>query len=590
MSGAKVKGVFGALLKSVKRFPVTVALTTALTICLILRRDVLQPMDVLRVMLILQLGIPVSLIVKLALERLEDLSLGRAFAYYGIGLLFVVLYALFGMPKITPLEVYETHYGYPDALGMTRYLAVSLALYLAAIATPFFSRDGSVEQWVISLIQRFAVSFVFALVLGVGFTAIFATIQLLFSLKYYVSFYDHLWFLIMGIFAPIHFLAGVPVDLEELKDRVYPQALRILMLYIVMPLIVIYTAIISVYFLTILISVSMPQGVVANLVLWYGAVTTLVMFLIHPLKEESRWAQLFTKVLSIWILPLLIMMFVAMGIRIAAHGVTVNRYFVLALGTWVLVSMLYFVFFKGRRNVFLIASLALFVILSVIGPWSAFSVSFASQRNRLTGLLEKYHMLEGGTVKKPDTVVSVDDQVEISSILAYFDQYDGFAELHYLPAGFNLADMEKVFGFRYTRSYGLPDSFRYYSREDRGFIDIAGYDYILVYADYIQDTEETPSENDVRFMLSEDNERLAVFYRNEEIYSLDFGEMVRGLVLNSERTVLSTEEMTFVDENERARIKIVLNHAVLRKGEHTEMIEVSTVTFHLLVALKQPET
>jgi hypothetical protein len=91
-------------------------------------------------------------------------------------------------------------------------------------------------------------------------------------------------------------------------------------------------------------------------------------------------------------------------------------------------------------------------------------------------------------------------------------------------------------------------------------------------------------------MLSEDNERLAVFYRNEEIYSLDFGEMVRGLVLNSERTVLSTEEMTFVDENERARIKIVLNHAVLRKGEHTEMIEVSTVTFHLLVALKQPET
>ena len=191
------------------------------------------------------------------------------------------------------------------------------------------------------------------------------------------------------------------------------------MLFIVMPLIVIYTAIISVYFLTILISVSMPQGVVANLVLWYGAVTTLVMFLIHPLKEESRWAQLFTKVLSIWILPLLILMFVAMGIRIAAHGVTVNRYFVLALGTWVLVSMLYFVFFKGRRNVFLIASLALFVILSVIGPWSAFSVSFASQRNRLTGLLEKYHMLEGGTVKKPDTVVSVDDQVEISSILAY---------------------------------------------------------------------------------------------------------------------------------------------------------------------------
>ena len=64
------------------------------------------------------------------------------------------------------------------------------------------------------------------------------------------------------------------------------------------------------------------------------------------------------------------MMFVAMGIRVSAYGITENRYFVLAAGLWVTGSMLYLIFAKRPRNVFLPASLALVVVLSVYGPWS----------------------------------------------------------------------------------------------------------------------------------------------------------------------------------------------------------------------------
>jgi len=57
------------------------------------------------------------------------------------------------------------------------------------------------------------------------------------------------------------------------------------------------------------------------------------------------------------ILPLLAMMFIAMGIRINAYGITENRYFVLAAGLWVTGSMLYLIISKEPRNVYLPASL-----------------------------------------------------------------------------------------------------------------------------------------------------------------------------------------------------------------------------------------
>ena len=47
------------------------------------------------------------------------------------------------------------------------------------------------------------------------------------------------------------------------------------------------------------------------------------------------------------ILPLIVMMFISIGIRINAYGLTENRYYVVALGIWAFLVMIYFAFGKN---------------------------------------------------------------------------------------------------------------------------------------------------------------------------------------------------------------------------------------------------
>ena len=101
------------------------------------------------------------------------------------------------------------------------------------------------------------------------------------------------------------------------------------MLYIVIPLIAIYSAILYAYFLKIIITRSWPQGLVSHLVLWYSVLSVAVIFFITPILDRNRWAYRFKFWFSKLILPILIMMFISIGIRVKAYGITENRYFIL---------------------------------------------------------------------------------------------------------------------------------------------------------------------------------------------------------------------------------------------------------------------
>ena len=68
---------------------------------------------------------------------------------------------------------------------------------------------------------------------------------------------------------------------------------------------------------------------------------------ITPILDKNKWAYRFKHWFPKFILPILIMMFISIGIRIRQYGVTENRYFVIILGLWVLGIMLYFTFTKN---------------------------------------------------------------------------------------------------------------------------------------------------------------------------------------------------------------------------------------------------
>ncbi|MDD2431033.1 MAG: DUF4153 domain-containing protein [Firmicutes bacterium] len=578
MLTANLKKLRNSLLGSLKRFPVTVTFTTLLTICLVLQRNFFKPEDVINPILIFQLAVPLTLITKFALERLEKSSKKRTLFYYGLAFLLLLLYSVFWLPKV----ISETSYYYLEPVSLTRYLAISFALYLVAIATPFIRKRENIELYVIRLLEQFFITIAFAIVLGIGFTAIFGTLEALFAANLYKHIYRDLWILVMGIFAPIHFLAGVPLKTEKLNEISYPKALKLLLLYIIMPLITIYTGILYLYFLKILITLKWPEGIIGNLVLWYGALTTLVTFLVYPLKHKYKWVELFSKWLSGLIIPLILLMFFSVGIRIKAYGVTENRYFVIALGFWVLISMLYFVFKRENRNVLLPLFLALIMMFSVFGPWSAFNIAIKSQNRRFANILQKYEMVKDGEFAKPNTLVALEDQKTINEILLYFNSNHSFSDVDYLPEGFALDDMPELFGFKYRTNY--DDTSIFYSRENHlEPIDIEGYDYMFF---YYKPGQMNKLGDNVRVEYFSELDRVVIRLDEEEVYAINLkDELVKIMSKNASNTFLPTEEMTLFDENSDVRVKIIFNEFAGRKLDD-EDFKITSINLYLLFQVK----
>lgn len=321
----RLKVYITSLHASLKRFPIAIGLSTSAAIIMMIlvhneqsfNNDV---QDILgRIVMVLALGIPVSLCSKLIFERKGSILPIAKAAIYLLEAACLVLYYFFLLKDL-------------NMVTATRYIGLSLSLYLAFIFIPYFyGRDGF-ELYVIRLLGRFFTTVIYSVVLYLGTAAILFTIDKLLEIRIDEMVYIDVLFAVVGIFAHSFFLAGTPLYEEQFETSNYPKLLKVLVLYIIMPILAVYTAILYVYFAKIIVTLQWPIGMVAHLVLWYSVVCAVIIFFISPLYGENKWTRGFTFLLPKVIIPLLLMMFVSIGIRVKAYGITENRYFVILLG------------------------------------------------------------------------------------------------------------------------------------------------------------------------------------------------------------------------------------------------------------------
>lgn len=578
-----LKGIITGLYASLKRFPIAIGLSAAAAVLLMVLNHYNQSFGreteemIGRIVMVLALGIPVSLCTKLVFERKGNIGL---MLQAGIYLLEAAGLALYYMFLLRALEM----------VPVTRYTGISLAFYMGFLFIPyFFSREGF-ELYVIKLMTRFFTAVIYSVVLYLGTAAILFTIDKLLEIKVDRLVYFDVWLGVVWIFAVSFFLAGVPAYKEQFEADSYPKLLKVLLLYIVMPIISIYTAILYIYFAKILVTLQWPIGLVAHLVLWYSVICAGVIFLISPIDEDNKWARTFAFLLPKLILPLIIMMFVSMGIRIKAYGLTENRYYVLALGLWALGVMLNFNFSKGRRNIILPVSLALVAFLSVVGPWSSYSLAKLSQNQRLEGILAKYDMIKDNSIVKPLKEVSTADKKEISEILYYFSASHSLDDVKYLPEGFKISQMEDVFGFDSTRTdiWSPFEEYFAYSSDLTGPIDIEGYSYLYTPGNYL--SPEANSGSRVNVIFDRDVQEVAIKSGGREVYRkslLEFGKQLHKKHSGENKGILAVEEMTLTDENEYVKVKLIFAHISGNVYEDSEDIIINSMDFYILVALKQ---
>ncbi|WP_461615526.1 DUF4153 domain-containing protein [Clostridium sp. Marseille-QA1073] len=575
------KNISSGIKNSIKRFPVSIALSLCCAILLIYiselgydaNPDIRE--NLIKLVRIFALGIPLSLCIKLFFERLKEYKRITIFLTYIGGTILLILYYLFLLNDF-------------KMVSMTRYFSITLILYLAFLFIPYISKKDNFELYVIKVFTSFFATFIYSIVLYLGLCAILFTVNKLFGINVKYQIYYYTWLMVSLLFAPCFFLAGVPYRNRAFTLKDYPKLLKILILYIIMPLIAIYTAILYIYFIKIIITWQWPQGLVSHLVLWYSVITAGILFFISPLIEENSWSKTFIKVFPKVLLPLIVMMFFSIGIRIREYGVTENRYYVVILGLWVFLIMLYFSICKKFKNIILPMSLAIIILISTFGPFSSYSTSKHSQNKRFTNILNKNSMISEGEII-PNSNISTEDKNQISSILSYFNNKHSLSNVKYLPKNFKIQDMDSVFGFSYIENeYGSLSYYSYFNNyEDRLPLEIKNYDYLI--DSEILNTNNS-SVNKLNAEFNSQSGIVKITLNGKELYSKDLNEFTKKLIdkygVNDSGQSIDPKEMTFEDENENIKVKFFFSHILLSKDSSTDKIETERTDFYIFLKLK----
>ncbi len=415
------------------------------------------------------LGLPLSLALTLAAERYRWPRAGRGLALAGaLGLLagwYALAPALPGLVWGLRLAVL--------LLGL--HLAVAAAPYLAELRrgadTPGFWRYNE------ALLVRLLTGGLYAGVLWVGGALALVAARELFGWYPDSNWFGYLFVGLAALFNTWFFLAGVPADLAALEQEApYPKGLKVFTQFVLLPLVALYAGILYAYLGRILVRWELPQGGVAGLVLALAAAGIFAQLLIHPLRDHpaQAWVRAFARWFYRALVPLLGLLAVAIGVRIADYGITEERYFVGLLAAWLLGVAGYFGRRRGRGILWLPVSLAGLAFASAAGPWGAFAVAERSQLSQLRALTTRYHLLQhghldGASARVPNLPRRAHGR--LASLFGFFSTREALAALQPQFAG----------------SLALPDSLRRQShwaqqqwRRYRPF-DLSGFGYLETY-------------------------------------------------------------------------------------------------------------
>jgi hypothetical protein len=316
-------------------------------------------------------------------------------------------------------------------------LVIAVHLWVAVAA--YIGKPEKVGFWRFNhaLFSRMVLTVIFSTTLEAGLSLAIAACDILFKLGVSYKMYAYLWLSILGFFNTWFFLTGVPRNYATINEEaIFPKPLKIFTQYILIPLVLVYMAILYVYGATIMVKWQLPRGWVSMLILSYEVVGILAILLVAPLREsgENRWIKQFSRFFFIASLPLIALLYVAIGTRIAAYGITESRYYLVLLGLWIGFSACYFLFSREKSIKMIPLTLLVVGVLSLWGPWGAFYVADASQVARLEGILRKYHCLNerGKMDVQKRNLLPTAQAKEVRSIVDYIVTRQQVKRLQYL--------------------------------------------------------------------------------------------------------------------------------------------------------------
>ncbi|HKE88813.1 MAG TPA: DUF4153 domain-containing protein [Gemmatimonadales bacterium] len=408
--------VLSAAQRAARRFPLVLACGVIAAITGILLVDNhSEEAPYIRLLTAATLGLPLLFALTLTGERRFAPGDARRWVVQGIGVAVLVAF-------------WAAWPHWPEPVQVARYFELSVSFHLLAAFLPYAGIDEPNGFWHYNkaLIIRFVMAGVFAAVLFGGLSLALAALDKLLGVDVPNEAYGRLWMLMAFVFTTWFFVGGVPDDLAALEhERDYPAVLRVFAQYVLVPIVVIYLVILTLYLGKVLIERQWPSGWIGFLVSSVATAGILAWLLVWPLEDTGhRWVRTYTRGFYIAILPAIVMLWLAIGKRVAQYGVTERRYFMIVLSLWWAGIAIYYTLGKSRNIKVIPASLCVLGLLTFLGPWGAYRMSLASQRGRLDHLVAQYGLRPSASPHE----VPFDDRKEIAATLRYLlERGDGKA-------------------------------------------------------------------------------------------------------------------------------------------------------------------
>ncbi|MTK53398.1 DUF4153 domain-containing protein [Paludibacter sp.] len=377
-----------------------------------------------------------------------------------------------------------------QAVHIYQVVVISVSFALSIFFIAFLKKAREIPFWnfVYNIIVLLLVTYLFASVLMGGLGLALLSLDKLFHVVINEKVYGYLNVFCFVIFAPVYWLASIPYADDKFDNHVqFNKVLKILGLYILLPILCIYLSILYVYMFQIIAKWELPNGWVSTLVSALGIGGLLTIIILYPLRVrgENKIVVWQAKYFPLVLLPLLVLMFIAIVRRLDDYGTTINRLYVLLLNLWLFGVSIWLFIVQSKYIKWIVVSFALVAFLSSVGPWSIGNVTKHSLQKELKNRLSGLHLLEkGGTVKMTIPVMAVDSisRNRIAEITNYLVETYGNESLQYLfasPVG-KMSSREIInrFGMQETSSKTIQ-SFDAWQREGTWSAKVAPYSTIV---------------------------------------------------------------------------------------------------------------
>jgi hypothetical protein len=376
------------------------------------------------------------------------------------------------------------------------------AMFCAFIWLPSFRGKFDFNSVALIHFKSAFTSILYAGVLGGGLAAIIGAIDIL-LFKVNSDSYGYMMTIVWIMFATMYYLSLLPrFNSETEVDRAYaqeeshyPRFLEILVSYIAVPLVAVFTLVLLAYFIKIGVIFKWPIGQLGPMVLTYSAAGLVIYVLASRL--ENRFAVLYQSIFPKVLMPIVIIQLISLYIRLHAYGVTESRYYVALFGIFSIVCGGLLSFKPVTKNGIIALLAAGFAIFSVIPPVDAFTVSRVSQITRLDNMLQTAGVLADGKIN-PKADADMTLRLETTSILNYLEQRSYLKAVAWLPADFDTnKDMQKTLGFEPAYEYtgGTLNTF-FANLDMQKPLNIDGYDVLLQAGSYRGMDQKVPTSYD----------------------------------------------------------------------------------------------